>query len=70
MLPGRLSRKAELYGKARSTGCGLATSEFREGVGDGLQLRNSENSKMSCGFVTVLDLADSDRVRHTNHVYS
>ena len=47
MLPGRLSRKAELYGKARSTGCGLATSEFREGVGDGLQLRNSENSENS-----------------------
>ena len=46
MLPGRLSRKAELYGKARSTGCGLATSEFREGVGDGLQLRNSENSEI------------------------
>ena len=46
MLPGRLSRKAELYGNARSTGCGLATSEFREGVGDGWQLRNSENSEI------------------------
>ena len=46
MLPGRLSRKAELHGKARSTGCGLATSEFREGVGDGWQLRNSENSEI------------------------
>ena len=46
MLPGRLSRKAELYGKPRSTGCGLATSAFREGVGDGWQLRNSENSEI------------------------
>ena len=49
MLPGRLSRKAELYGKARSTGCGLATSEFREGVGDGWQLRNSEIVLRICG---------------------
>ena len=58
MLPGRLSRKAELYGKARSTGCvaqvvGLQHRHSEKGSGTAGNFGIPKIPKLSYGFVIV-----------------